>query len=236
MTPDAAAADNELPADPSSSPMTPTAEPIAASVVPPPAEIPLAPVIERPAAVVVPVIPPAAPTERATGPLTTTLPNSAIVTEDRPRRLAALDVFRGITIAMMVLVNNSGGPEKDTYGMLNHVDWHGWTPTDLVFPFFLFIVGVATPFSLAKRSALATGRGELVARIWIRALSLIVLGHLLSATNIPWPFRDVPHDGFFFTKLMRTVGFFGSWAAIFLILAPWKSNGSAPGFLSASPP
>ncbi|NJK67716.1 MAG: DUF1624 domain-containing protein [Microcoleus sp. CSU_2_2] len=64
-------------------------------------------------------------------------------------RLKSLDVFRGIAIASMILVNNPGS-WKHIYWPLEHAVWHGCTPTDLVFPFFLFIVGCAMSFSLSK--------------------------------------------------------------------------------------
>lgn len=65
------------------------------------------------------------------------------------KRLIALDVFRGATIALMILVNNPG-TWGAIYPPLRHAAWHGWTPTDFVFPFFLFIVGVAMAFSFRK--------------------------------------------------------------------------------------
>src|SRR5437773_9426692 len=65
---------------------------------------------------------------------------------DSDRRLLSLDVFRGITVAAMVLVNNPG-TWRAVYAPLKHADWHGLTPTDVIFPFFLFIVGVAIPLS-----------------------------------------------------------------------------------------
>ncbi len=65
------------------------------------------------------------------------------------KRLIALDVFRGATIALMILVNNPG-TWGAIYPPLKHAAWHGWTPTDFVFPFFLFIVGVAMAFSFRK--------------------------------------------------------------------------------------
>jgi predicted acyltransferase len=65
------------------------------------------------------------------------------------KRLIALDVFRGATVALMILVNNPGKWGAQ-YGALEHAAWHGWTPTDFVFPFFLFIVGVAMAFSFRK--------------------------------------------------------------------------------------
>jgi predicted acyltransferase len=67
-------------------------------------------------------------------------------------RLVSLDVFRGMTIAGMVLVNNPG-TWSAVYAPLQHATWHGITPTDFIFPFFLFIVGVAIPIALGKRLA-----------------------------------------------------------------------------------
>src|SRR6476661_2694228 len=65
-------------------------------------------------------------------------------------RLVSLDVFRGITIAGMVLVNNPGS-WSSIYWPLEHAEWHGWTPTDLVFPFFLFIVGASITLAFGRR-------------------------------------------------------------------------------------
>jgi len=96
-----------------------------------------------------------------------------------PRRLVSLDVFRGLTIAAMLLVNNPGS-WSDVYAPLLHAPWHGWTPTDLVFPFFLFIVGVAIPFAFEKRRAAGAGRGELLAKALRRAVILFLLGLFLS--------------------------------------------------------
>ena len=67
----------------------------------------------------------------------------------RPQRLLALDILRGITIAGMILVNNPGS-WGHIYAPLEHASWNGLTPTDLVFPFFMFIMGVSTYFSLRK--------------------------------------------------------------------------------------
>ena len=61
----------------------------------------------------------------------------------------ALDVLRGITVAGMIMVNNPGSWEH-IFAPLRHAEWHGLTPTDLVFPFFMFIMGVSTAFSLKR--------------------------------------------------------------------------------------
>ena len=94
-------------------------------------------------------------------------------------RLISLDAFRGLTIMLMILVNNPGS-WSSIYPPLKHADWHGCTPTDLVFPFFLFVVGVAIPLSLAKRKAAGDDKGPLVAHIIRRSLILFALGLLLS--------------------------------------------------------
>jgi predicted acyltransferase len=97
-------------------------------------------------------------------------------------RLQSLDLFRGATIAAMILVNNPGDWDH-VYWPLLHVAWHGWTPTDLIFPFFLFIVGVS--LTLSKRIGF---RPALV-----RALKLVGLGLLLNLypyfgfTELRWP-------------------------------------------------
>lgn len=96
-------------------------------------------------------------------------------------RLLSLDVFRGLTIAAMILVNNPGS-WGNMYPPLRHAPWNGWTPTDLVFPFFLFIVGVSMAFSLARREANAS-RGLLLAHSFRRGLILFLLG--LSMYGFP---------------------------------------------------
>lgn len=79
------------------------------------------------------------------------------VHKERPKRLLALDILRGITIAGMILVNNPGS-WGHIYAPLEHASWNGLTPTDLVFPFFMFIMGVSTYFSLRKYNFKLTWR------------------------------------------------------------------------------
>ena len=95
-------------------------------------------------------------------------------------RLLSLDVFRGATMALMVLVNNSGDGEH-TYAPLKHAHWNGWTLTDTVFPSFVWIVGVAITLSLGKRLAAGMPRGRLFAQVVRRALILYVLGLVVYA-------------------------------------------------------
>jgi predicted acyltransferase len=96
-------------------------------------------------------------------------------------RLSSLDVFRGITIAGMILVNQAGvaGDDK-VYAPLLHADWNGCTPTDVVFPFFLFIVGVAIAFSVSKYNWENRPTASVYWRILRRSLILFILGLLLN--------------------------------------------------------
>ena len=93
-------------------------------------------------------------------------------------RLVSLDAFRGATIALMVVVN-SPGDGAHAYAPLKHADWHGWTPTDVVFPSFLWIVGVAMTLSLAKRVAAGVPRSKLFVQVLRRAAILYLLGLVL---------------------------------------------------------
>ena len=95
----------------------------------------------------------------------------------KPARLLSLDVFRGATVASMILVNNAGSDQ--TYIPLEHADWHGWTFTDLVFPFFLWIVGVAITLSTARRVAEGADKTKLFLHILRRSALIFIIGELL---------------------------------------------------------
>jgi len=94
-------------------------------------------------------------------------------------RLISLDVFRGITIAGMTLVNNPG-TWSTIYGPLKHAEWHGITPTDYIFPFFLFIVGVAIPIAFAKRLKEGPSR-DIYYKILSRGAKIFALGLVIYA-------------------------------------------------------
>lgn len=109
-----------------------------------------------------------------------------------PARLRSLDLFRGATIASMILVNNAGSWDH-VYAQLRHAAWHGWTFTDTVFPFFLWIVGVAMILSTAKRIEAGQNQADLLRHSLRRAVIIFVLGLLaggfpdydLSSLRIP---------------------------------------------------
>jgi len=96
-----------------------------------------------------------------------------------PNRLVSLDVFRGITIAGMVLVNNPG-TWSSIYWPLEHAEWHGWTPTDLVFPFFLFIVGVSITLAFARRVEEGSVKRDLYLKVLKRSAIIFGLGLFLN--------------------------------------------------------
>jgi len=95
-------------------------------------------------------------------------------------RLVSLDVFRGLTVAGMLLVNNPGSWGA-IYPPLEHAAWNGWTPTDLIFPFFLFIVGITTHLSLSARRARGDSDAALRRQVLRRGALIVLIGWALGA-------------------------------------------------------
>ncbi len=109
-------------------------------------------------------------------------------------RLVSLDVFRGLTIAGMVLVNNAGD-WRYIYPPLGHAAWHGWTPTDLIFPFFVFIIGVAIPLAFERRKSVGGNQRDLYLKIIRRSATIFALGLMMAAfpfTADRWPHLRIP--------------------------------------------
>jgi predicted acyltransferase len=105
-------------------------------------------------------------------------------------RLLSLDVFRGLTIAGMLLVNDPGSWEH-IYPPLEHAPWNGWTPTDLIFPFFLFIAGITTYLSLSSRRARGDDERAIRAQIIRRGALIFLFGFLVN--GFPYfTWGDVP--------------------------------------------
>lgn len=112
-------------------------------------------------------------------------------------RYTALDVFRGLTICLMILVNTPGN-QHAIYAPLQHADWHGFTPADLVYPSFLFAVGNALCFAVKKWDSMA--RRQVLAKIFKRSLLLFLLGFLLY-----WfPFVHKEESGWVFKSFSQT--------------------------------
>jgi predicted acyltransferase len=118
----------------------------------------------------------------------------------------------------MILVNNAGDWGK-TYAPLLHAEWHGWTPTDLIFPFFLFAVGAAIPYAFAGRLARSGGdRGPLYGQIVRRTLILFALGLFLNwfpFYTVDWPVARIPG------VLQRIAVVYLVTALAWLHLGPW---------------
>jgi predicted acyltransferase len=154
----------------------------------------------------------------------------------RAERLLALDAFRGITIAAMILVNNPG-TWSDVYAPLQHAAWNGWTPTDLVFPFFLFIVGVAITFSLVPRRRRGDSWPELLAKITRRTLIIFALGIILngfpyfdwSVLRIPGVLQRIAVCYFFAAILALTLSLRGqAIATVLLLIGYWAAMKLVP--------
>ncbi len=101
------------------------------------------------------------------------------------QRIQSVDTLRGITIVAMILVNNPGTWNK-VYAPLLHADWHGLTPTDLVFPFFLFIVGISIALAYQNK----TPDNKTYKKIIVRSLKLIGLGLLINLFTPNFPFIE----------------------------------------------
>lgn len=96
------------------------------------------------------------------------------------RRFLSVDVLRGITLAFMILVNDSGDGSH-TYGPLKHADWNGWTPTDLVFPTFLFLIGCSIVFSIDSRLRRGVSKSVIVGQILRRTLLIFLFDLAMAA-------------------------------------------------------
>jgi predicted acyltransferase len=103
------------------------------------------------------------------------------------KRLLSLDVVRGITIAFMIMVNNNGG--YGSWGFMNHAVWNGLTATDLVFPTFVFVVGVSVVFASEARLARGDTRTKLAWHTLQRAVILFLLGIVVNG----FPFFELAH-------------------------------------------
>jgi predicted acyltransferase len=152
------------------------------------------------------------------------------------QRLTSLDVFRGITISGMILVNMVGVADK-AYPPLLHADWNGCTPTDLVFPFFLFIIGVAMAFSFSKYKEGNKPTPAVYWRIIRRSLILFALGLFLNGFwNYDWSsirimgvLQRISLTYLIASLIVLNVPRKGQWAiAAFLLIGYWLAMSLIP--------
>jgi predicted acyltransferase len=113
-------------------------------------------------------------------------PSSAVGGRLTSKRLLSVDAFRGLLVAGMVLVTNAGSWDN-VYWPLKHADWNGSTPTDMIFPSFLFLVGLSMTFSFASRLRRGETRTRLAGHVLLRSVLLVVVGLLLNG----FPFYDM---------------------------------------------
>lgn len=132
-------------------------------------------------------------------------------------RILSVDIFRGATIVLMILVNTPG-TWSNVFPPLLHAKWHGYTPTDLVFPFFLFIVGTSIVFAY-KNKNIDSGAYK---KISVRALKLIGLGLFLGAFTISFPFFKEFAD-IRFPGVLQRIGVVFFFAAILFLNFKWKT-------------
>ena len=132
-------------------------------------------------------------------------------------RIISVDIFRGLTIVLMILVNTPG-TWSHVYAPLLHAKWHGYTPTDLVFPFFLFIVGTSIAFAYQNKTASSATYRKII----VRSLKLIGLGLFLGAFMISFPFiKDF--ESIRFPGVLQRIGLVFFFAAILFMNFNWKT-------------
>jgi predicted acyltransferase len=111
-------------------------------------------------------------------------------------RLLCLDVYRGLAVAGMILVDNPGSDDL-AYGPIKHADWNGWTCADFIFPSFLFLVGISMVFSFAARLQRGESKTHILFHAFKRSLILIVIGLFVNASPLvgldlhTWRFEGV---------------------------------------------
>lgn len=132
------------------------------------------------------------------------------------KRVVSVDIFRGLTIVLMILVNTPG-TWSNVYAPLLHAEWHGYTPTDLVFPFFLFIVGTSIVFAYqGKQPSKAVYR-----KIIIRTLKLLGLGLFLGAFTINFPFIN-EWEAIRLPGVLQRIGLVFFFTALLFLHCNWR--------------
>ncbi len=156
--------------------------------------------------------------------MTTTNPAKTLATPSlnvaKPQRLISIDILRGLTIAFMILVNNNGN-EAAAYWPLKHAAWNGFTPTDLVFPTFLFLVGMTTVLSTATRLAQGASRQSLFLHVLRRSVVLYLLGIVVNS----FPYFHL-HTMRFYGVLPRIAVCYLIVASLYLISPSWRAMAS----------
>ncbi len=133
------------------------------------------------------------------------------------RRILSVDIFRGMTIALMILVNTPG-TWSSIYAPFRHAEWHGCTPTDLVFPFFLFIVGTSIVLAYPKKSKTT----QVYLKILKRSAKLILLGLFLAGFLVSFPFFKA-FENLRIPGVLQRIGVVFFFASLLYLHTNWKS-------------
>ena len=141
-----------------------------------------------------------------------------ITAPTKPARMLSVDILRGLTIAFMILVNNNGD-EHHAYWALKHAAWNGFTPTDLVFPTFLFVVGISTVFSTASRLAQGATKLNIFLHTLRRAVIIFLLGLLVNS----FPHFN-PHTLRIYGVLPRIAVCYLIVATFYLLSSGWRNK------------
>lgn len=139
-------------------------------------------------------------------------------------RYLSLDAFRGFTIAAMILVNNPGSWEH-IYAPLEHAKWNGLTPTDLIFPFFLFIVGVSIVLAYSKRLSEGNNRKNLVQKIVWRSVKIFAVGVVLNII-MNLSFKDIRIAG-----VLQRIAIVFLICSLLFLFSSWKTQSFTAVFL-----
>lgn len=146
-------------------------------------------------------------------------------------RLQSLDIFRGLTIAAMIVVNNSPGAREEAYSELRHAIWNGWTFADTIFPAFLWIVGVAMMLSTAARIERGMDRAALLGHAARRSVLLLGCGLLMNLVSFPtrrFPFVELA-DRLQWTGVLQKIAV--CYLAAFVIVLLWSWRGAICGIV-----
>ncbi len=154
----------------------------------------------------------------ATQTLNRTVP---VTTESKPtsQRLTSVDVYRGLAVAGMILVDNPGSDDL-AYWPIKHTVWNGWTPADLIFPSFVFLVGVSMVFSLGARLRRGESRQQIFLHVLWRTLILIAVGFLVNAS----PILGVDWHAYRFYGVTQRIALCYLAAAILVLWSNWRGQ------------
>ena len=144
--------------------------------------------------------------------------------KNKNARLIALDIFRGLTITTMIIVNDPG-LEEHAYAPLQHARWNGITPTDYVFPSFIFMVGISVALSYSKQLAKGLPRRDMIKKIIRRALILFVLGVFLSTL----PYFDFAN--YRIPGVLQRISLVYVACALFFLYTGWKFQARLAAFI-----